>query len=483
MTSGGLFSIARSALLTHQRSLQTISQNIANAETPGYSRQEAVLVATPPVRSAYGSVGTGVTVDTVIRKRSLFLDDGFRMANGLAGESEMRRDLVTGLEAIFGEPSDTGMASALDRFWGAWSDLATTPGSPTARSMVQQSGRQLAQLLNQYDAQLTQQRTATIDRLAGTVAQVNALAAQVAELNGRIVSSEGLAGTANDLRDLRDQKLDELSRLAGARVVPQADGSATVLIGNSTLVDGTAARPLQLSYEVPTPPPTTPPSDLPVRLSLGASVDRLAPLGGELQAMVATINGDIPTLRGRLDALAAGLATAVNAEHVQGFVFAGTTIPGTAAGNFFDPGTLAEPVRAGTLRLAAAIEADAGAIAISRNATAPFDNGNGLAMGALRTATAVVSWTAPSGATESGGFLGFFRNTVGRLGFDVRAYGDEASIRRTLADQANDRRQSVSGVNTDEELVQMLRVQQAYVAATKLIKTADEMLQTLLATF
>ena len=83
--SSGLFSIARSALLTHQTALQTISQNVANAETPGYSRQEAVLAANTPVRLPYGSVGTGVSVQTIIRKRDVLLDESFRSANTLAG--------------------------------------------------------------------------------------------------------------------------------------------------------------------------------------------------------------------------------------------------------------------------------------------------------------------------------------------------------------------------------------------------------------
>ena len=115
--STSLLSIARTALLTHQTTLQTISQNIANAETPGYSRQEAVLVANVPTRMPYGNVGNGVQVATIIRKRDLLLDDSYRSANTLAGNAEMRRDLMGQLEGVFGEPSDAGMTSALDALW------------------------------------------------------------------------------------------------------------------------------------------------------------------------------------------------------------------------------------------------------------------------------------------------------------------------------------------------------------------------------
>lgn len=478
--STGLFSIARSALLTHQTALQTISQNIANAETPGYSRQEAVLVANTPVRMSYGNVGTGVHVETIIRKRDILLDDSYRAAEGQAGEAELKQSQLSQMEGIFGEPTDAGMTNALDQFWGAWSDLAATPSSTTARAVIQQRGMQVAQLFNDYSTQLTQQRVSAEERLGTTVSEINGYAQQIADLNGRIISSESGGDPANDLRDQRDVLLDKLSTLGGTRVINQADGSVSVLIGNSTLVDGSTARPLTLRYDIPNPAPAVTPADIPVRITLGDSTDRLAPLGGELKAGVDFINTEVPGMRGRLDALASSLVSTINAAHSAGFTFSGTTIPGTAAGNFFDAGTVLNPVRASTIKLDSIIAADPSKIAASGNANAPSDNTTALALSALRSASGTVSYTTPSGATETGGFLGFFRNTVTSLGIQTKTAEDNATVYRSLADQADTRRQSVSGVNTDEELVNMLKVQQSYTAATKLIKTADDMLQTLL---
>lgn len=478
--SSGLLSIARSALLTHQSALQTISQNIANAETPGYSRQEAVLVANVPVRLSYGNVGTGVHIETIIRKRDLLLDDSYRSSSTLAGNAEMRRDLMGQLEGVFGEPSDAGMASALDAFWGSWSDLSASPSSLSARSVVQQRGRQVAQLFNAYDTQLTQQRTSSLERLQNTVSAINSIATQVAELNTRIITSESNGNTNNDLRDLRDMKLDELSKIAGTRVIPQADGGVSVLIGNSTLVQGDTARPLSLKLETPSPLPATPLTDVNVRIQLGTSLDRLAPLAGELQSMVDVLNVDIPDTRSRLDAMAAQFATAVNALHTTGYTFTGNTVPGTAAGNFFDPGTLTNPVRAATLTVDSAILSDPLKIAASGNANGPTDNSVTQGLAGLRIADGTVNWTSSAGATESGSFLSFFRSMVTRIGIDTAAATDNATVYRSLAEQADARRQSVSGVSTDEELVNMMRVQQSYQAATKMIKVADEMMQTLL---
>lgn len=476
----GLFSIARSALLSHQTALQTISHNVANAETEGYSRQEVVLAANTPVRLYNGNVGTGVHIATIQRKRDILLDENFRSANVANGNSTMRRDLLQKVEDIFGEPSDTGMANALDQFWSSWSDLSAQPNSLAARAVVQQRGRQLAQLLNSYDTQLTQQRSSNLELLDNTVGRINALASQVAELNTRILASEGNGHVANDLRDMRDSRLDELSKVAGTRVVNQPNGTVTVVIGNSTLVEGDTWNKVSAQLEPIVPPPTVPVTDVPVRIRLGNSPDRLAPLDGELSAIVKVLNEDIPAVRGRLDAMASQLVSAVNAAHTGGYVFSGTTVPGTAAGNFFDPGSVTNPVRASTIQLDATVAADPGKIAASGDPNGTTDNGTAQAIAALRITEGTVTWTATNGTTETGSFLGFFRGLVTRLGVDVASATDAAAVAESLAQQADQRRQSVSGVNTDEELVNMLRVQQSYQAAAKMITAADEMLKTLL---
>ncbi|MBY0489641.1 MAG: flagellar hook-associated protein FlgK [Gemmatimonadaceae bacterium] len=478
--SFGLLSIARTALTTHQTALQTISQNIANAETPGYSRQEAVLQANTPTSFSYGQVGSGVSIKTIIRKRDLLLDDAFRSAAGQNGEAQMRADLTSQIEGIFGEPTDAGMSSALDQFWNSWSDLSASPNSLAARAVVQQRGRQLAQMFNDYDTALTQQRTSNLERLTNTVDQVNSLASQVASLNAEIVVSESNGQPNNDLRDLRDRKLDDLSKLAGTRVIYQANGGVSVTIGNSTLVDGASATKLNVKLLTPNPLPATPPTDIPVAFTLGDTLDPVANMGGQLAALQDVLNTDIPQMRGRLDAMASQLVTAVNTAHTAGYTFNGTTIPGTAAGNFFDAGTVLNPVRAATMRLDAVVANDPGKIAASGAANGPSDNSVAQNLAALRSANNTVTWTDANGATETGSFVAFFRGAMTRLGSTVSESTDRASVTSALTDQAETRRQSVSGVNTDEELVNMMRVQQSYTAASKMIKVADEMLQTLL---
>lgn len=475
----GLFSIARTALLSHQQVLSTIGQNVANAETPGYSRQEAVLNANNPVRLSYGMVGTGVHVETVIRKRDVLLDEGYRQAAGKAGESELRHTSLSNIEDILGEPTDAGLTNALDQYWNSWSDLASTPGSQAARAVVQQRGTQVASLLNTYDAGLNQERSFNLDRLQSTVGDINQIAGQIADLNSRISQSESTGGQSGDLGDQRDVLLDKLATMAGTRVIPQTDHTVVVVIGNSTLVDGNTARPLKLDLVPPNPPLAAPSPDVPVRIRLGDSVDALTPFGGQLKGMVDVINKDIPELRKRLDTVASSIASTVNTAHRTGYVFSGNTLPGAAAGDFFDPGSVGNPVTAATIKLSAGVKADINNIAASGDPQAQLDNAVANKMTALRNDNTTISYNNGS-TTETGSFLSFFRSTATRLGVEVNTAADDNSVATLLSEQADARRQSVSGVNTDEELIHMLRVQQAYTAATKLIKSADEMLQSLL---
>jgi flagellar hook-associated protein 1 FlgK len=201
---------------------------------------------------------------------------------------------------------------------------------------------------------------------------------------------------------------------------------------------------------------------------------------GDGSVRLITFNVDIPGARSRLDAMAAQFATAVNTIHTTGYTFSGNTVPGTAAGNFFDAGTLSNPVTAATLQVDSAVLADPFKIAASGNANGPTDNSLAQSLAGLRLTDNAVNWTSSTGTTESGSFLGFFRSMVTRIGIDTAAATDNATVYRSLADQSNARRESVSGVSTDEELVNMMRVQQSYQAATKMIKAADDMMQTLL---
>src|SRR5215207_1509166 len=183
MSLGSILSVARTAIQAQQTAMQVMSQNVANAETPGYTRQRAELAANFPQSFPYGNVGTGVTVQTVTRARDALLDVAYRNDAGNAAGSALRRDLLQEVENVLGEPSDIGLSAALDAFWSSWSDLANDPTSGAARSVVQQRGRTLAGMLNTFAQRLGDARSQANLRLDESVRSLNGLADHVAQLN------------------------------------------------------------------------------------------------------------------------------------------------------------------------------------------------------------------------------------------------------------------------------------------------------------
>ncbi|MHB1297446.1 MAG: flagellar hook-associated protein FlgK [Gemmatimonadaceae bacterium] len=462
---GSILSTARSALLTHQAALEVSGHNIANAETPGYTRQELLLGTGPSRQSTDGVFGTGVRMVTVGRARDALLDQDVRAQLAPASSASTRRDTLLRIERVFGEPSDNGLAAAFDAFWDSWSDLAGQPTNAGARAVVRQRASALIERFNSFAGEIQSLETSTRSQARETVDRVNLLSSQVAAINGQIVPAEAGGHTANDLRDQRDRLLDELGALVPLTVIDRADGSNQVMLGGRPLVDGKTASTLALGPGVP----------LEVRFAGEPTAVRT--MGGKLGALLDIANVDIAQVRSGLDAMAAALVTDVNAIHLQGW-----SPTAGAAGNwdplngptgsgiaFFD--TAASGSTAAGIRLSAAVAADAGAIAAGATLDATGDNATALALAGLRD-------LAPSAV--GGSFGGAFRAVISSLAGAARAATDSASVSDTLLRQSMARRESTSGVSTDEELMRLMRHQQAYAAAAKVVQTVDEMMGVLL---
>ncbi len=460
---GGILSIARSGMLASQQAVTVASNNIANAQTPGYSRQRVQLRTGEPVQLPFGSFGTGVFVDGVDRMRDVLLDDTFRQDQAIAAWNEQTRDTLQGIERVWGEPSDTGLAAGLEQFWNAWSDLAAAPDSAAGRSVVRQRGQQVAQQLNTFAVRLDDMQRQARGQIDETVGRVNALAREIGAINTRIVQAESGGVQAPEMRDQRDHKVDELAALVGATAQESADGGIIVTIGGDVLVDG---GQIVKQLEAFTPGGSTTvtvafavPPDRPIN----GPREKLHGLGGKLAAQVIDHDETIPDARARIDEIAEALVTEVNAIHRTGFVGA------TAAGDFFDPAR----TTARGIRVDAAIMADPGAIAAADAANEPGNNAVALRLSQLRsTAVAVGGQTQPIGAA--------WRGAVTTTAIRTNAADAAATSARTLASQTDARRESVKGVSIDEEMVNLMKFQQSYAAAARLISVVDEMSQTLI---
>lgn len=451
MSLSSLLSIARTALLTHQRAVDVTGHNIANASTKGYTRQRLNLVAATPLHHPQGFIGRGVEIAGIERPRNAFLDSTFRQENGALAQFGTLRDALGEIEATLGEPSAFGLAASLDAFWSSWGDLANTPLSGALRAVVRGEADQLATQFQALSGRLDQVRSQELEKLRGEAAEVNRLLVQVADLNRQIVAAGGSGNNAPDLLDARDRILDELSQYVQINTVANGDGSIRVFGGDALLVD----RAMFESIDVASDPYGL------VNVEVVGG-EQLKVTSGRFAAHLDLMNTAVPRIRGRLDDLAQALVEQVNTLHRSG-----ATLAGVPAGDFFDP----TKVTAATISLAAGVRLSSDAIAAG-SGSGPGDGSVALGIAALRDAR--ISGLGNSTMAE------YYATIVSDVGQDVRAAEGFLTAQDVLVSNIDTQRQSESGVSLDEEMVNLILNQQAFAAAARLVTVADEMIQEVL---
>lgn len=457
---GSILNIARSALTTHQTAVRIASQNVSNAQTEGYSRQVVQLVDTRPDITPIGRLGTGVRIQDITRIRDTTIDRNYRREAGREAGYTFRHEMLSEIEGIFGEPSDTGLSASLDAFFSSWSDLSNTPSGDTARRVIIQRSQALASNLNSFAARIDDVAQTTRSKVDTAVSEVNRITQQIASTNELIVREEAGGTTASDLRDQRDRLIDSLSKLASVRATERSNGTVSVIVENSLVVEGAAYKSLVAAGEPPT-------------VTVNGTTLSFANEGSHLGEMISALNTRIPAITQRLDDLAEALVVQTNAIHNAGFL-----PDGTAAGDFFD----AAATTARTIN----VTATSAQVAAGLSSTSPNDNQVALAIAAMRKPASENTigqtiWTAGQAALLGGlSAQEHYRSTVTDLAVDTRIAEDSATVFSTLATQLDLRRQSVSGVSVDEELIRVMQHQQSYTAAAKLVNVVDEMLSTVI---
>jgi flagellar hook-associated protein 1 FlgK len=446
-----LSNIAQSALAAQEAAMEVTGQNIANAQTPGYSRQTIALAPSAPQNTPFGSFGTGVSITTVTRNRDTLLDQQYRAQSAPSAGYQERSTLLGQIQDVFGEPSTTGLSSTMDNFFNSWSELASNPDDASAKAVVQQAGAQLASTFNSYATQLSNISASTQTGISDSLTQINTLTSQIAAMNSQIVAASSAGASPNDLMDQRDNLLDQLSQMAAITVSTNKDGSDQVNIGGIEIVNDTASKSLSLGSGLP----------LSVVTSTG---DTISSVGGQVGAMLTVENTDLPNAQNGLNTLASSIITDVNNAHAAGW-----SPPAGTGVDFFD----ASPANATAqnMQLSATVAADPSTIATGSTPNAAGDNSVALAIAGLQD----FSPTAPGNS-----FSGDYSTIVTNVANAKNSSDSSSTVYQTLQQQADTQRQSVSGVNTDEELTNMISQQQAYVAAAKLVETIQAMSTALL---
>lgn len=324
------------ALRAHQLAVDVAAHNIANAQTPGFSRQRVLLRPIGLEGSAWssrdsllGRAGFGVDARDVHRIRDAFMDYQARQALSARGQHSAFSTPLRNAEAVFNDPSDDGLSALLARFWAAWHDVANEPESSAARTALVHAAQTFTLRVQAAHAEIDLQRRNLNQQVTALADEINAYAREIAGLNLQIKQVELNGERANDLRDRRDLLLDKLSEVASIQYSESQTGEVSVYLGSHELVFGTTARTIVAG---PDPADTTM-----TKLTWQVDGFDVVANGGKLKGVLDARDQALPDLMRKLDAFAMGIINGVNTIHRQGYGLDNTTgldfLQGTGAGD------------------------------------------------------------------------------------------------------------------------------------------------------
>ncbi len=243
--------IGKRSIMAQQIALEVTGHNVANANTPGYTRQLASLQATRPHYTPgltgdtrAGQMGTGIEVAEIERIRDAFLDAQVRKESKTSGYWEAVYDSLAKIEVILNEPSEEGLRAVMDMFWESWQDLSANPESEAVRAVVAQRGMTLADAFNHTYRQLTELREDVNASIKVKIDEINSIVGQITDLNQQILAINIAGKQPNDLEDKRDLLLDQLSKIIDININSDANGMVIVQMGGRALVQGAEYAPL-----------------------------------------------------------------------------------------------------------------------------------------------------------------------------------------------------------------------------------------------
>ena len=312
-----IFNIARSGIQANQQGLATVSQNIANINTKGYSRKEVVLEANRPVG---GVIGSGVQVAYVRRTVDIFLEKQLAAGNEDLGFTAARASYLSQAEGIVTETENSGLSNGMTEFFNALRDVATNPESPIQRTVLLTKAESLSQVFVDQGQAFNQIRLDINQEMNRQIETINGLAVRIASLNDSIFKAESSGREAPDLRDQRGVAINDLSELVDIEQVQLRDGIG-INVGGQLLVGGNQANSLTTIPDADNPPF----NDVAFVRSDGSAF-AISPLiqGGKIGGLLSVRDTDIVAFQDRLDRLAAVLVTEFNRQHQAGFALDGT---------------------------------------------------------------------------------------------------------------------------------------------------------------
>ncbi len=450
--------------MTHRLSGDVASHNISNATTPGYSRQRADLQARQPWLSMVGPMGTGVKAVGIDRIQDGLLFQRLMDAGSDSGFGSSKVAVLQAAQTVVGIGDDDPVAASMNSFFQAMEDLSANPSGMAERQQVLDKAAQLGTTMAQVRDELDGIRKDLDAQLTGVVDEIQGRLDEIAVLNKEVRLTEASGGQANDLRDRRELLAREVADRIGAKIFSDDDGNLNLMLNaGGTLVEGDTASHLELQ-----PNPSNGGLLDPVVVS-GAGVRTVldSSISGQLGGLLSSRDKELAKSILDLDTLAFEVAGQVNAIHQTGF-----GLDGVSGRNLFSNIAVVDGA-ASNLTVDAAVLGQPDAVAAAQNAGAlPGDNRIALAMAALAQSDTM------SGGTRT--FSEYLLASESDLGAGLQNAQRDAQLHADRLSQLSSMRESVSGVSIDEEMVELTKAQRAFEAAAKVIKTGDELLETIM---
>lgn len=448
MSLSSSLSIAVQSLSVDTSALQAANNNIANANTPGYSRQVALFQEAVPSTDGNVSVGNGVILNGFQSVRDELLQSRIQQETQSQSGTNAQLNSLQQIQPAF-TTSTQDIGTTMSALFSSLSGLSTNPNDPLARQDVLTAGQNLVSAFNSTSNTLTTQQAGLNSQVTQDVSQINDLSQKIAALNPQIAQLTSSGQDGGTLQDQQDQLILTLSGLTDVAVTKTEDG-VTLSTGNGTpLVVGSQGFALQTQTGTDGMEHVYDQNGSDITSSLTSG-----DLGGTIQSRDVTI----PGLLNQLDTLANQFGTAMNAAQAQGF-----DQNGNAGGNFFN---LPTTVAGSAASISMAITSSTG-IAASSDGTSG-SNGN------LSSFSNVQNSALPSGATPTDSYA----NLVYQVGNLTSNANSESSAIGSSLLQLNDQRNAVSGVSIDQESTNLITFQQAYEAAARVVTTIQSLFNT-----
>ena len=459
-----MMDMGKRSLQNSQTALQTVGHNIANKSTEGYSRQRVEIMANAPVGEGKLQIGTGARAGLVTRTNNPWLEKQIQRENTSLGFTDARSEALSRVENVYNEQINKGLNQYLTDFFNAFRELSNNPESLTSRTIVREAGVFLASDFKRVTDQLQDVQDDIDGQIKSLVDEVNMMSKEIASLNQKIQAVEVQGIPANDERDRRDLLLKKMGEKIEISWAESRDGNLSITAGNTAiLVSGSTANEMMARN-----------TDYRDRVEVfykgtehGTPVNITNQLkGGRIGGALEIRDKVIEDLLGNVDKMAFTLAKEVNQAHIEGLDQRGQ--PGVL---FFEMPE-SEKGAARVLKLNQTIANDVSRIAAAARDSAPGDNTISNMIAAIQYRPVMDGGTAT--------LDDFYNTQVGQVGTITQRAMKTQEAQKNIISQLTNIRESISGVSLDEETTKMVEFQKAYDASARMIRTADEMLETVL---